>query len=281
MNYLTTYLLENKILKKTVLNKKIKNILISLVCVLLFSSLNTNAQDIPKRPYPARLVNDYSNLLTQQESQNLENALVNFSNSTSTQVVVVIVPKLNGYSKAEYAYEIGEKWGVGKKGSDNGIVMLIKPKTYNERGEAYILVGYGLESVIPDAIAKRIVEKEMIPYFKRNNYYQGIASASSVIMSLSLKEYSATDYKKKTQSKPYGFSVIFIIFIIIYFFMRSGGRRSYSMGGNLPFLAMLLMMGGGGRGGSSGSWSDFSSGSGGFGGFGGGSFGGGGAGGSW
>jgi len=267
------------------LNKKIKNIFISILSVLLFTSIITNAQEIPKRPYPPRLVNDYSNILTQQERQSLENTLVDFSNSTSTQIVVVIVPDLKGYSKSDYAYEIGEKWGVGEKGKDNGIVMLIKPKTGNQRGEAYLSVGYGLESVIPDAIAKRIVDNEMIPDFKRNNYYEGINSALSVIKSLALKEYSASDYKKKTQSKPYGFSAIFIIFIIIYFVMRSGGRRSYSMGGNLPFLAMLLMMGGGGRG-SSGSWNDFSSGSGGFGGgdfggFGGGSFGGGGAGGSW
>lgn len=267
------------------MNKKIKNIFISLLGILLFASIITNAQEIPKRPSPPRLLNDYSNLLTQQQHLSLENALVNYSNSTSTRIVVVIVPKLNGYSKSEYAYQIGEKWGVGDKNKDNGIVMLIKPKTYTERGEAYISVGYGLESVIPDAIAKRIVEKEMIPNFKRDNYYKGINSALEVIKALALKEYSASDYKKKTKSKPYGFSAIFFIFIIMYFFMRSGKRRSYSMGGNLPFLAMLLMMGGGGRG-ASGSWNDFSSGSGGFGGgdfggFGGGSFGGGGAGGSW
>jgi uncharacterized protein len=103
-------------------------------------------------------------VLNGEEQQLLEETLVQFDRETSTQVVVVTVSSLQGYDKADFAYRIGESWGVGQKDRNNGVIVLIKPKISNEPGQVYIAVGYGLEAVIPDAVANRlIVNNEMIP----------------------------------------------------------------------------------------------------------------------
>jgi uncharacterized protein len=255
--------------------------------VLFCIASNALAQDIPTRPEPMRLVNDFVGIFSPQESSALEQKLVAFNDSTSTQVAVVVLPDLKGYDKSEVAFAIGEKWGVGQKGKNNGVVILIKPKTVDSRGEAFIATGYGLEGALPDAICKRIVETEMIPLFKQNNYYGGVDAAVNTIISLTKGEYTADQYMKKTQKKENNTSagiVIFVLFIIFIFGLMSGSRSNrnhHSMGsGSIPFWMLMAGLGSS-RGSGSGSWGNFSSGGGGFGGFGGGSFGGGGAGGSW
>jgi uncharacterized protein len=257
-----------------------------LIIILSIISLALGAQ-IPKRPIPPRLVNDFAHVFTPEQAANLEARLDDFSNSTTTQITVVTVNSLNGNDKAMFAYEIGEKWGVGDKKFDNGIVILFKPKTPDSQGQVFIAPGYGLEGVIPDAIAKRIVENEMIPQFKENKIYEGINNAVNVLMDLSLGEYSASDYKRKTQKDgKLGGSIFGLILFIFLFSNIFGARRKQrgSIGRSLPFWLAISMLGSSGR--HSGSFGNFSSGSGsfgggGFGGFGGGSFGGGGAGGSW
>ena len=217
----------------------------------------------------------------------MESALAQFAKQTSTQLVVVTVPDLDGFDKADYAYQIGEKWGVGQKGKDNGLVVLLKPKTSNSRGEIFIATGYGLEAVLPDAILNNaVVDNEMMPRFEEGDYYGGLAAGLNVIMDISRGEYTAEHYQEKASAGRGGGIPFFIILFVLFFsiFGRSRRRRFYSPGRSLPFWLAMGMMSGGGR--SSGSFGNFSSGSGGFGGggfggFGGGSFGGGGAGGSW
>ncbi|MCK3686008.1 TPM domain-containing protein [Maribellus sp. YY47] len=260
-----------------------KRILIVLF-VLLGTATSLMAQ-IPERPVPARLVNDFAGVLTNDQREGLENALEKFARETSTQIVVVAVPDLEGYDKADYAFQLGEKWGVGQKGKDNGIVILLKPKTGNSRGEVFIATGYGLEGVLPDATVNRdIVSNEMLPRFKENNYYEGLAAGIGVIMDITRGEYTADEYRQQAEAGgAAGIPFLIILFaVLISLFGRSRRRRFYSPGRSLPFWMAMGMMSGSHR--SSGSFGNFSSGGGsfgGFGGFGGGSFGGGGAGGSW
>ena len=266
---------------------KIRLIFLLSIAILGF---NATGQDIPVRPDPPKLVNDFAGVLTSEETQLLEQKLVAFNDSTSTQITVVIVKSLNGYDKADFAYRLGQQWGVGQKGKNNGAVILVKPKVGNERGEAFIASGYGLEGAIPDALAKRIVENEMIPDFREDNYYKGLDAAISTMMSLVKGEYTADQYSKRTENKSnqYGIIIPIIITIIVFTIIRGSRARNMSVGKSLPFWTAFWLLGSMGRG-HSGSWGDFSSGSGGFGGgggggfggFGGGSFGGGGAGGSW
>ena len=267
--------------------KSIQNI--ALVSLLLFS-LSITGQDIPEPFSPPRLVNDYTGILNEKQFRHLEQKLVHFNDSSSTQIMVILVKSLNGLTKEEFADQVGEKWGVGQKGKNNGIVVLVKPKYQNEKGDVRISVAYGLEGVVPDAIAERIVNNEMVPYFKTGDYFTGIDKATNTLMSLARGEFTAEQYKKKTAGNPLGMLVPIIIIVIIIIFMRRNSGNHYSTGSKNTSIWTALWLASmmGGRGGG-GSWGDFRSGGGsfggggggGFGGFGGGSFGGGGAGGSW
>ncbi len=261
-----------------------------ITVLILFSGFVLFAGTIPDKPNPPRLVNDFANVLSQRQVAVLEQKLRIFNDTTSNQIVVVTIKSLNGYDPATFATELGHKWGVGQKKFDNGAVVLIKPKYGNERGKAFIAVGYGLEPVITDALSRRIVDNEMIPRFEKGDYYGGINAGVTILMKLASGEISAKMYKKQTAGGGWLTAVLpFLVFIIIYLLIRASNARAYSMGkGGTFWTAFLLgsMLSGGGS--HSGSWNNFSGGGGGFGGggggfggFGGGGFGGGGAGGSW
>jgi uncharacterized protein len=257
-----------------------------IVLTFLILSASAYAQDFPEKPVPPRLVNDYTGTLNSEEVNALEKKLVGFSDSTSTQIAIVIVPDLNGYDKSDYAARLANIWGIGQKDKNNGILVLVKPKTPTSNGEAYIATGYGVEGAVPDLICGDIVDNEMIPAFRLNDYYGGLESGITVIMSLVRGEYSAKDYSNMSKSgKTSAAPVIILIVIFVILMMGSSGRKrhnSISKSG-LPFWVLLGMMNSSGRS-HNGSWGGFSSGGGGgggFGGFGGGGFGGGGAGGSW
>lgn len=255
--------------------------ILTFISVLVFFANFTFAQ-IPDRPNPPRLVNDFAGVLSETEVIQLENELVQFANSTSTQIVIVTVADLDDNDPSSFAFELGEKWGVGQKGKDNGIVVLVKPKTGNSRGQVFVAPGYGLEGVLPDAVINStVVDYEMIPRFKENDYFGGISAGVKVIMDITRGEYTADQYQQKTASgKEGGFIPAIVIFMLVFIFIMRGRRnRFYSPGKSLPFWLAMGMLSGSNR--SGGSFGNFSSGSGGFGGFGGGSFGGGGAGGSW
>ena len=259
----------------------IHKILISLLLVI--SGFTVTAQNIFVRPEPARLVNDFAGILNATQVNELENALVAFNDSTSTQIAVVIVKDLMGYDANQLALEIGRKWGVGQKGRNNGVVILIKPKVGNSRGAAAIQAGYGMEAKITDALSKRIIELEAIPQFKENNYYGGIIASVKAVMLASKGEYKAIPKSKNKKGNAMTLVFIVIVFIVIVSAIsrkKQTNKTMSSSGSNIPFW---LLMGGilGSSGRSGGGWSDFSSGSNEFGGFGGGDFGGGGASGSW
>ena len=230
------------------------------------------------------LVNDYANLFSQEQRMALERHLVAFDDSTSNQIVIVTTSSLDGYTIQEYAYQVGEQWGVGQKEHNNGLVIVIKPKN-ETKGEAFIATGYGLEGALPDAVCKEIVDLEMIPHFRDNNYFAGVVAALKIIMPVAAGEYS---YKEaRYNDVPMAALIIVLMLVVVFLISYSqkgksdkndfrGGRGSD--GTDILTALWLGSMVSRNHGGSFGS---FSSGSGGFGGFGGGSFGGGGAGGSW
>ena len=126
----------------------IKRSLYLLTLAVIFCTFPIDSvfsQNIPERPSPPRLVNDFAGMLKPDEVRMLEQKLVAFDDSTSTQIAIVTVPTLNGYDKADYAQQLGEKWGIGQKGRNNGVLILVKPKTPDSRGEVQISTGYGVE----------------------------------------------------------------------------------------------------------------------------------------
>ena len=270
------------------MRKRWFNLLALTVIYFTISVVPVYSQDIPDKPNPPRLVNDFAGMLDATEINTLERKLVSFSDSTSNQIAIVIVKTLSGYDISDYAQRLGEKWGIGKKGLNNGILILIKNKTAESKGEAFITTGYGLEGAIPDLTCAEIVDYEILPAFRINDYFGGLSNATNTLMSLARGEFTAEQYAKPAKKSDKGIPIGPLIFIIIVVIAAISGKKGGSNNknistGGLPLWLLLSMMGSG-RGSHSGSWGGFSGGGssgGGFGGFGGGSFGGGGAGGSW
>lgn len=265
----------------------LRNILTTALIIFGAASF-VAAYAIPARPEPPRLVNDFAGIFSKRQTEELERMLVAFDDSTSNQITVVTVSSLEGYTASEYATEIGLKWQVGTSKKDNGVVLLVKPKTARESGEVFIAVGYGLEGAIPDAYAKRIVSSYLIPKVKQNDYYSGVYDACIVLMKLASGEISQPREKDGEDSPFLDLIMIafFIAVIIVVSLMKTGGNggngRNGGSGGRRGPDDTFIFFGptrhsGGGFGGFGGGGSF----GGGFGGFGGGSFGGGGSGGKW
>ena len=269
----------------TMTNRAIWNRTLSrLTAVLLLClSVMTAMAQVPPKPDPPRLVNDFAGILG--DCQWLEDSLEKIAMETSNQICVVTMDDLGGYDKAMMAYSIGQQWGVGTQRHRNGVVILIKPKTADSKGDAFIATGYGLEGGITDATCIRIVNQEMIPHFKENDYLGGVWAGVQVIRDLAIGEYNEEDYASEDGDDALLGLILFIVIMALFFYLASksnGGngnrnnRDTGTWGGPIIFTSGSDW----GRGGSS--WGGGGSfGGGGWGGFGGGSFGGGGGGGSW
>jgi len=259
-----------------------------LLLLAMLCGIGASAQ-VPERPNPPRLVNDFAGILG--DTQALEDSLQAFAMQTSNQICVVTMNDFGGYDKAYMATEIGDKWGVGNGNNDNGIVILIKPKTETERGEAFIAIGRGLEGAITDASTSRIVNNEMIPHFKENDYRGGVDAALAVLKPLATGEFNEEDYVMEGELTTTDLIIMFCLlafFMWLFFMMVKNSNNGGNMGGGSgsnrdtgTWGGPIIFTGGNTR--SGGSWGGFGGGGGGpsWGGFGGGSFGGGGAGGSW
>lgn len=220
---------------------------------------------------PPRLVNDFAGIFTPSERSSLEDMLRNYNDTTSTQIYVVTVKSLDGYAISDYAFRLGEEWGIGQKSKDNGAVILVKPKIGNSRGDVFIAVGYGLEAKLNDARIGRILDNQMIPYFREGDYYSGVKASVEAMISYLSGEFQA-DPSREDDGPTAGEIVIGVLLFFLFIYLSSksgGGRRGGGFGGG-TFTGGSF---GGGRS-SGGSFGGFSGG-------GGGSFGGGGSGRSW
>jgi uncharacterized protein len=253
------------------------------VLFIALFSITVSAQDykLPERPDPPRLVNDMAGMLSPEEANTLENKLVAYDDSTSTQIAVVIIDSLEGGEPAQYATELATKWGIGNKGKDNGVLLLISKNDH----KIFIATGRGAEANLPDIIVKRIIDHVIKPQFKAGQYYAGISAATDEMIARLSGQFVNDNIKDNTDrskgnAKWIALVIIGIILLFIIFGGGSGGQ-TYNRGGSSSgsFLTGALLgslLGGGRGGGDSGG-----GGGGGFGGFGGGDFGGGGAGGDW
>ncbi|MCI1188170.1 TPM domain-containing protein [Hymenobacter sp. DH14] len=254
-----------------------------LVLLALLASLGAAAQTLPPRPNPPRLVNDLAGLMQPTEADALERKLVAYDDSTSSQIAVVTVPNLDGDEIADYAQKLYESWGIGRKGKNNGILILVAQQEHQAR----IQTGYGLEGAVPDALAKRIISNTLVPAFRQNQYYAGLDRGTDQLIALAKGEYQANPADARPQGgrdstgSGFPFWIIIIVMVIVFTMLRNrgggGGRGNRGFGGG--FIPPIIF--GGGFGGGGGGWGGGGGGGGGFGGFGGGSSGGGGASGSW
>lgn len=261
--------------------------------VLLLLATWSFALALPPAPDPPSLVVDYSGLLNGGQRMSLEMKLNEYARVHGTQIAVVTIDDLEGMEPSDFADQLAEAWGVGQAGRENGVMILVNPSEDRQHGEMHITVGYGLEGVIPDITARRIVEREIIPNFKEGRFYEGLDQATTVLMQLAAGEFPAEEYDQSGDVSGVAVLVFFLFFILFMILISRKRNDHYNPGKGIPAWTWLWLLSNGSRG-SKGSWGDFSGGrgtfgggsfgggfGGGFGGFGGGSFGGGGAGGSW
>lgn len=259
---------------------------IILFCSLIVCSLGTWAQQLPEKP--STLVTDYTNTLSDADRQSLEQRLEAFDDSTSTQIAILIMKSVGQYDINDYAQKVGRQWGIGQKGKNNGILILV---AMGDR-KMSIQTGYGVEALVPDATTHEIIENDMKPHFRNNDYAGGLNAAVDDLIKYTKGEYKAAKKPHSSNSGGGAIAIIIIVIVILIIIFRGrggGGQIIDSRGGASPFWWFLAgsMLGRG-----SGGWGGFSGGSdggsfgggdsgGGFGGFGGGDFGGGGSSGSW
>jgi len=233
-------------------------------CFLFFPSFSIEIPSATGRP-----INDYAKIFSDEQVQQLGKSMRLLCDSTSTQIVVVTIPNLEGGDVQETAIEWAKNWGIGQKDKDNGILLFFAM----EDRKMSIMVGSGLEGVFPDGAAYDIRTEILTPYFKRQSYYEGVQKALETIAVIVQGEYKGIE--KENPFSPTLVIVLLIIFAVVLFFGRKGGGGGRGGG----FGAAPLFWGGGfgSRGGGSGFSDNNSFG----GGFGGGGFGGGGSSGGW
>jgi len=270
-----------------------KNILyIALLFIsFCFSNIVTAQFEIPKKPkLQTSIYDDYIQLLSPSEKNALEKKLIRYSDTTSTQIVVAIISSTDGENINYLGAQWAHSWGIGQKKEDNGVFILLA----KEDRRIAINTGYGVEHLLTDAMSRRIIERDIIPYFKKNDYYGGLNSGADAIFEVLSGEYQGT---RQTESEGTPvipiFIIIFIVILVIIIANKNnkrggkGGRKGKNRSIGSSILDAIILShagrrgfgsGSGGFGGSSGG----GFGSGGFGGgFGGGGFGGGGASGGW
>lgn len=238
-----------------------------VVAFLLCLSGDARALEVPR---PEGYVNDHANLLSDTEKAGLEALLRRFEAETTDQVVLLIIPSLEGDSLEDFSMRVAESWQVGQKGKDNGVIFLVAV----EDRKARIEVGYGLEGALTDAQSGRILRNLVFPAFRQGDYYGGIQAGLVGILSQIRGEFTAEPTRGKAadrQSRVRASGLLIPLIFFLLLFSRAG--RFFLLGGLLGG-----MWGGRGRGGMGGG--GFGGGFGGFSG-GGGGFGGGGASGSW
>ncbi|WP_111309052.1 TPM domain-containing protein [Confluentibacter sediminis] len=267
--------------------KKKKNIISAFLITLFACSFSFAQYDIPKKPEFQTSVYDYSNLLSASEKSSLEEKLIKYSDTTSTQIVIAVINSTNGENINYLGAQWGQEWGIGQAKEDNGILILLA----KDDRKIAINTGYGIEHLLTDALSKRIIENDIIPYFKQNDYYGGLNRGADAIFEVLNGEYQGTRKSNNSEGFPVGLIFIIIFIIILISISKNkrhgGGNRGNKSGGFDIWDAIILSNMGrgnyrGGSGGFGGGSSGGGFGGGGFGGgFGGGGFGGGGASGGW
>jgi uncharacterized protein len=245
------------------------------VATLLFATAALAAPQFP--PLTGRVVDD-AHILSPQAQQKLDGELVDLEARTGHQLVVATIPDLQGYDIADYGYQLGRAWGIGRKGQNDGVVFLVAPKERKVRIE----VGYGLEPVLTDALSSVILQQKVLPAFRAGQMEKGVVDGTeAIIQQLSLPDDQAKANvaqaeqarQQAAQGQDGGFPIGLIFAAIVIFWILGSLLRGFGGGGLWWILPMFFSGGGRGRDGWGGGGGGFSGG--------GGSFGGGGSSGSW
>jgi uncharacterized protein len=225
-----------------------------LISICLLATIGF-AQERAIPPQGGYLIHDEANVLSQQDKAMLEYLVKSEDDSTSNQIAVLIIPSIDGDDIDSYANRVYNKWGLGTKKNDNGVLFLISVGDRRMRME----VGAGLEGALTDVQASRIDRDRVAPYFRQGDYASGVKAGVVSIIQTIKGEYKNDQPRQHRQKKPFSWVSLLVILIIIIISSRrrgGGGGGGYMSRGGW-FLPMGGLGGGGGGGsygGSSGSW---------------------------
>jgi len=278
MNYQTKSQKANMIIPK--LNT---SLYFKLLICFFITQIGFAQYTIPEKPSLATSVYDYANLLSSTEKLQLEEKLIHYSDSTTTQIVVITIESLKGEDVSQLATNWAQTWGIGQAKEDNGVIILVA------KAERKIAInpGYGLEDRLTAGIGGEIIRNIITPEFKSGSYYNGLDKGTDALIDVFKGKYKGE--RKQTKGKDFPilpFIIIIVIILVLISKNKGGGGNSGNRGGGGPSLLDVILLSSLGRGGGGGGFGGGSSGGGfgggGFGGgFGGGGFSGGGSSGSW
>lgn len=239
-------------------------LLAALACLLLCAA----AWAEPEFPALSGRVVDAANLIDGGAQEQLENRLAQFEQASGIQLVVVTLPNLQGYPIEEYGYQLGRHWGIGQKGKDNGVLLIVAQAERKVRIE----VGYGLEGALTDALSANIIHTVILPQFKAGRFEAGIDQGCSAIMAALKGEYQPRPARSDTgRQRGNAFFILMLMLVVVVLLGGlGGGGFGGGFGGRRRGVFLPGGFGGGGFGGGGGGFSG-----------GGGGFGGGGASGGW
>jgi uncharacterized protein len=241
-----------------------------VLLVTVCTSYTVSQTNIPKLN---QRVNDFTNTLSLREWQEVEGLLKSYEDTSSMQIVVLMINSLEGEGIEEYANKVFEVNKIGQAKKDNGVLLMIAKQDHKMRIE----VGYGLEGALTDAVSSQIIRNEITPFFKAENYFGGIVTGVDAIVRVTKGEYQADSKGKKAPAISLGlvfFAIMFGLFVFLPMLasrrrsiIGSGGHRYYSGwgygGGSFGGFSGGSFGGGGGfsggggmsgGGGASGSW---------------------------
>ena len=258
----------------------------TFLLLFLFCGIAIAQFQIPPKPETQTSVYDYVNLLPTNQKKALEQKLIRYSDSTSTQIVIAVISSTKGENINYLGAQWGQEWGIGQADKDNGILILLA----RDDRRIGINTGQGVEFALTDAMSKRIIDNIIVPQFRQDDYYEGLNKGADAIFQVLNGEFKEERDFSNNQGFPLDSLLPFIIFFVIMIILsrrnrKGGGRNGGKRSGGLDLWDIIILSNMGrssGSGGGYGSGGGFGGGSGGFGGgFGGGGFGGGGASGGW
>ncbi len=227
-------------LKKIILLELLFFCIVSISCFAI----------IPPKPFTSIYCQDLANVLTDRTKLKINSISHEINLKTGVQIVVLVVPSLNGINESDYALDVFRTWGIGNKEKNNGILILLALKERKSRIE----VGYGLEGALPDGKVGRIIDEYMVPALKQEQYDTAVRQGYKEISQIVAQEYKIfiRENKNKTVESK-GFSILtmlifssIIILLLVFDWIFLGGALT------LIILSILFRRGGGGEGGGFG-----------------------------
>jgi uncharacterized protein len=197
-----------------ILKKKYYFLRLLAVVLLLFSHVSYAQFEIPVKPTEENSVYDYANIFNNTEEDYLKQKLVKYADSTSTQIVIASVKTLNGDDISLTAAKWGQKWGIGQKNEDNGVLILIA----SEDRKIDISTGYGIEYRLTDLMAERILNRIILPEFKKGNYFNGLNKGTDAIIATLNGEFKASEKTTTNQDLPSNIELFFRNYVCHFYY---------------------------------------------------------------